>query len=269
MRAHTRIALRPKVCCNAFMDAVPKQTIKFLIGSNNEQLRSHFSNYVKKHFGDTLVYEAKDGAEALQKIQYDPPHIAILDSALTRRSTHHIIESLSKNSKTDAIQVIIVHYEKKLMGYEDLVAAGMVQTAAIDKNLDKVVASIYKAMNRLNPDTKDFSMRFIRKGEILLREGEKGDRLYILKKGKLSAFLGQQQGRHVLGNIEPGEFVGEMAYINGEPRVASVIADEDSELVEFNIATFDQIIFKKPSWMKAMLSTLSRRVKALNKSKED
>ena len=246
------------------METGAKQTIKFLIAIADEKLRTHLANYVEKHFSDTVIYEAKDGSEGLQKIESDPPHVAILDARLARRSTRQIIDLLFIESKYAQMQVIIVYPDNSFSEFADEAATGRLQLVRIEKNLESVVAALYQAINRANPDNKDFNKRFIRKGELLLKEGERGDRLYILKRGKLSAFLGQLQSPKVLGHIIPGEFVGEMAYINGEPRVASVVADEDSELVEFSIATFDQILYRKPSWIKALLSTLSKRVKELN-----
>ncbi|MCB0415661.1 MAG: Crp/Fnr family transcriptional regulator, partial [Bdellovibrionales bacterium] len=58
----------------------------------------------------------------------------------------------------------------------------------------------------------------------------------------------------------------EMAYINGEPRSADVVALSDCELIEFGVDRLDSLLFKKPSWSKALMKTLSKRLKRANEA---
>lgn len=239
--------------------------IKYLIAVADDTLRAHVVKYIGKHFSETRVYEAKDGSEAVQKIEADTPHVLILDDKLARRTSAQIIKWVYEDTRTRNIQSILLNAKANPAATDDLLVSGYMQLVTVQSNLDPLVAAIYKAINRLEPDNKNFSIRYARKGEVILKEGEKGDCLYVLNRGKLTAFLGTPENPQVLGHIVPGEFVGEMAYINGEPRVASVVADEDSELVQFQIETFDQMLYRKPSWMKALLQTLTRRVKVANR----
>jgi hypothetical protein len=57
---------------------------------------------------------------------------------------------------------------------------------------------------------------------------------------------------------------GEMAYINGEPRAANVIAEGPSELIEIPFERLDHVLFQKPMWSKALMRTLSKRLKNAN-----
>ena len=59
--------------------------------------------------------------------------------------------------------------------------------------------------------------------EVLVREGEVGDCLFILLSGRLRAFV-QRDSREeaAVGEISPGEAVGEMAIIADEKRSATV-----------------------------------------------
>jgi CRP/FNR family cyclic AMP-dependent transcriptional regulator len=69
----------------------------------------------------------------------------------------------------------------------------------------------------------------------------------------------------VLGNVESGKFVGEMAYINNEPRSAFIEEVSDAQLIEVPIELVDKILYKRPVWSKALLQTLSKRLKIANK----
>ena len=219
---------------------------------------------LKEHFSGAKIYEARNGNDTARKIYADKPNLLILDSELKRCSADEVIKKVYSDQNNQAIQTVFLNKSGDSFDFEDLITMGSLQVVTFQDNLEPFFAAIYKAVNRHSPSDGTFKIRIMRKGELLLKEGEKGDTLFILKKGLLTAFLGDSKAPSVLGQISPGEFVGEMAYINGEPRTASVKAEEDSELVEFKIETFDQIIFKRPSWMKALLRTLSKRVKILN-----
>ena len=73
------------------------------------------------------------------------------------------------------------------------------------------------------------------RGSVLMREGDPGDSMYILIRGRLQARITQEDGSHiVVGEITPGESVGEMAMFTGDPRTADVVAIRDTALVKFS-----------------------------------
>ena len=110
----------------------------------------------------------------------------------------------------------------------------------------------------------EFRLRFLAPGEILFRQGDRAENVYIVRKGRLRAFRRTKSGTQTLGEILAGEFVGEMAHINSEPRSAEVEALENSELIEIPLGALDMLVFSKPAWSKALMKTLSRRLKVAN-----
>ncbi len=88
---------------------------------------------------------------------------------------------------------------------------------------------------------------FASEGEALFHEGEKGEAMYILISGTLSAFVTQSDGTSQwMFNIKPGDFFGEMSIIANEPRSATIIAKEDSSFMVFQGIDFYRIIFDYP-----------------------
>ncbi len=68
-------------------------------------------------------------------------------------------------------------------------------------------------------------------GAVLFRQGDPGDSLYIIVSGRLVvSFSPDGQSNRIIERPGPGEIVGEMALINGEPRSATVSAARDSHL---------------------------------------
>ena len=68
--------------------------------------------------------------------------------------------------------------------------------------------------------------RRYRRGALIIQEGERGNTLYIVRSGRLRAFVADASGKELtLGLYGPGEYVGEMSLDSG-PRSASVEATE-------------------------------------------
>ncbi len=66
-------------------------------------------------------------------------------------------------------------------------------------------------------------------GEVLVREGEEGDSLFVVERGAVRVTKSdpEAEGKHVdLAILEEGAFFGEMSLLTGEPRSATVIASD-------------------------------------------
>lgn len=101
-------------------------------------------------------------------------------------------------------------------------------------------------------------------GEILLRQGDPGDSLYILIYGRLQISVRTEDGgEEVVGEVGRGEVVGEMSVLTGEPRSATARAIRDSELVRFTKDSFERVI---GSNSQAMLMVARRLVSRLRKT---
>lgn len=72
-------------------------------------------------------------------------------------------------------------------------------------------------------------------GAAIIREGEPGDRFYVLAAGSLSV---EREGRHLRDLDAVGEGIGEIALLEGVPRTATVTATADSTLLAIDRATF-------------------------------
>jgi serine/threonine protein phosphatase PrpC/CRP-like cAMP-binding protein len=81
-------------------------------------------------------------------------------------------------------------------------------------------------------------VRECKDGEVIIREGDKGDELFIVLEGKVRVSRGEQ----TLTHLGPGEHVGEMALIRSVPRSASVTAVGPAELIAIRRADFFEIL---------------------------
>jgi hypothetical protein len=84
------------------------------------------------------------------------------------------------------------------------------------------------------------------RGQVILREGEPGQSLYMLTSGTVKAFV-KRDGKQVpIAELEEGAFFGEMSILTGKPRMATIVATEHCELLELDRPTLDAITQSHP-----------------------
>ena len=102
----------------------------------------------------------------------------------------------------------------------------------------------------------------LKRGEVLFRQGDPGDSLYIVRRGRLRAIYDWQgPDEHVFGEIARGEPVGEVALFSRGNRSASVVATRDSELAKFSMATFESLTETHPQEVIGLLRIVALRLK--------
>jgi CRP-like cAMP-binding protein len=87
-----------------------------------------------------------------------------------------------------------------------------------------------------------------RPGTILFREGDKGDFMCVVIKGKLE--IHKEDNQHVdktVTTVYPGRSIGEMTMVDGEPRSATAVVAETSMLAVLTRDRFMQIMREKPA----------------------
>jgi CRP-like cAMP-binding protein len=91
------------------------------------------------------------------------------------------------------------------------------------------------------------SMQAFGPGECIVRETETTDDLFVILSGTVRIgkilYAGDEKDICLLG---PGEFFGEMAFLDGAPRSATVWSTERTVLLKLSRASFDRLVAKKP-----------------------
>src|SRR5512147_2106713 len=71
-------------------------------------------------------------------------------------------------------------------------------------------------------------------GSVIFREGEEGEEMYIIQKGKVRVSKDFSGKPHVVSILEKGDFFGEMAIVDRIRRTATVTAIDSVELLAFD-----------------------------------
>lgn len=114
----------------------------------------------------------------------------------------------------------------------------------------------------IKKDIKDF----FKKGEIIFREGDKGNEMYIIKSGKVEIIKKTGKEEVVIATLEPKVFFGEMALFGDPHRSATVRAAEDTGMIVITKEILDSQLKNVPEWFVSILKTLVERLRETNKS---
>lgn len=100
--------------------------------------------------------------------------------------------------------------------------------------------------------------------EYLIREGEESTEMYYLQSGTLAVFKRKGDQEHQIGTIISGELVGEMSFLDKQPRSASVKAMSECVLVIIPHEKLEHTLETMPKWFSALLNTLTDRLRKAN-----
>lgn len=113
-------------------------------------------------------------------------------------------------------------------------------------------------------------MRSYRSGAVLFREGDPGDSLHIVVEGGVRIVVLSPTGEEAtIALLGPGEFVGDLALLDGGVRSASAIASRPTRTLVVTRANFRRWLAQRPRAALALLETLSLRVRRTDEALAD
>lgn len=108
------------------------------------------------------------------------------------------------------------------------------------------------------------------KGEVIFHQGDIGTALYIVRKGEVAIRLSSDDGKEViLALLDRGDFFGELALLDEEPRSTDAVAREETDLLSLQREDFRRFLEERPTVALRLLSTLSRLVRRVTQLVHD
>ena len=101
----------------------------------------------------------------------------------------------------------------------------------------------------------------VQAGEVLIREGDPGDAMFIVLDGEFEITKQSGPQEISLALRQPGEVIGEMSLLDHSPRSATVRALRLSRLLMVSDATFDRLLSTSPSAALTILHTVTTRLR--------
>ncbi len=108
------------------------------------------------------------------------------------------------------------------------------------------------------------------RGDVLFHEGDAGDRLYVVREGKVKLGRRSADGReNLLAVLGPAEMLGELSLFDLGPRTATAVAVVDSVVLELGHDQFTLWLAEHPSVSVHLLQLLARRLRRTNEALAD
>jgi CRP/FNR family transcriptional regulator, cyclic AMP receptor protein len=97
-------------------------------------------------------------------------------------------------------------------------------------------------------------------GSVIFCEYEPGDSFYLIQSGKVKIVKIFGDIEKTIDILQPGEFFGEMALLEEAPRSATIIAVEETKLLEFNRENFEILMQGNPQIALKLLKLFAKRI---------
>ena len=99
-------------------------------------------------------------------------------------------------------------------------------------------------------------------GEVIADQGELGDEMHIVVSGEIRVVLGARpEPTTEVARRRPGDYVGEMAVISEEPRMAALVAGGDVRTLSIDRKRFQRILKERPEASLAVMRVLCERLR--------
>ena len=130
---------------------------------------------------------------------------------------------------------------------------------------------VFRALDAEKIDRLARRMRMIiyGPGEVVLRQGDPGDSLYVVRAGSVAVQLGALGARKEIATLSAGQFFGEMSLMTGESRSATVVAKSDCECYVVDKQAFQEILEERPELAGVISDILAHRQVALDGATAD
>jgi CRP/FNR family transcriptional regulator, cyclic AMP receptor protein len=106
-------------------------------------------------------------------------------------------------------------------------------------------------------------------GATIFKEGDIGEQMFIIQTGQIKIAKQTNEGEKTLVVLSEGDFFGEMAVIDREPRSAAAIAITETKCIVLNQEVFESTMQSNIHIVKKILRKMSSRIREANKQIEN
>jgi CRP/FNR family transcriptional regulator/CRP/FNR family cyclic AMP-dependent transcriptional regulator len=118
--------------------------------------------------------------------------------------------------------------------------------------------------------TRSLRRRTFQRGEVIFHQGDPGDTLHLMQKGRIKVVLPAESGDEVLlAILGPGNCFGELALLDGETRSATVVAIEPVETLTLGRNDFMAFVRANPETAERLMINLAHIIRKVNEDVAD
>lgn len=198
------------------------------------------------------------------------PRLVLADeptAALDEQSGRNVVEMFRTLAQQERVTIIIVTHDNRILDVADrivnlvdgrIVSDVLVKEAAI---IGQMLASC-RVFDGLSPRTltemaDKMQAESWNAGERVIREGDPGDKFYLIRAGSVAVLQGAQETK--VAELKEGDFFGETALLTGQPRNASIDTLTDTVLYSLSKTHFQAALAARATLEKEVRSSLFDR----------
>jgi cAMP-dependent protein kinase regulator len=111
-----------------------------------------------------------------------------------------------------------------------------------------------------NDFTKRMVFHTVPEGQVIVKEGDVGASVFVVTRGTVQVVTTMEGKAVELAVLQPSDFFGEIAFLTGKPRTATVIAAEECDILEVPEDQLKDLIGSKPRIREVMQNYYNQRV---------
>jgi small-conductance mechanosensitive channel/CRP-like cAMP-binding protein len=111
--------------------------------------------------------------------------------------------------------------------------------------------------------------RIFAPGEAIVRKGQDGRSMFIIVRGNVKVQIPDHDGQKVINRLTANDFFGEMSLLTGEPRTATVVAEDEVDVLEIRKGALKPIFEANPELMNSVYEIIEERKLLLQEKADD
>ena len=132
-----------------------------------------------------------------------------------------------------------------------------VNTAA--ESLHQVPVFVPLTEEELERLAKGSSTRVYAPGESIVRRGQEGNSMFVIVRGRVAVQIPENDALKTINELTANDFFGEMSLLTGQPRTATVIALEETEVIQIKKSALRPLFEANPNLMTAICEIIEER----------
>lgn len=182
------------------------------------------------------------------------------------------LEDYTKYNDTDAMirQRVWYAFQRESIHFAFPTRTLYIEKQGLEPDFTESVNEIYERLNEVSlfaPLTDEETEQIAEKveakvfssGEKIVRRGQDGKSMFVIHRGSVKVQINEDGIIKVLRNLSEGDFFGEMGLFTGEPRTATVVASEETEVLEIKHTCLKPILEANPDLVERFVDIIEKR----------
>jgi putative ABC transport system ATP-binding protein len=208
---------------------------------------------------------------AIARALANHPRLILADeptAALDKHSAELVVSLLKKLARNGSTILVVTH-DSRVIDQGDRVVNMKEGRIASDIRVDKTVriclflqkVPLFSGLTpaRLVEVAENMKEEAHPPGTYLIRQGEVGDKFYLIKKGNVEVYVHDGTTTHLTATLGPGEVFGEVALLEHKPRNATVITKDDVEVYTLDKQGFHQALAASEPMREELIKVFCQR----------